>query len=134
MIKEKERCIQFMRGKDDEVKKYCSIDYFTKADKKAIEKMDDERFIESWEALKANIFDDYILAEGLEGNTCIFCIYNSDENYQPLCNRCEYGENHGICGEGGDWYKIIEMLPEENDRKVFINEFYRNLLTKVEEI
>jgi hypothetical protein len=121
MIIEKEQVVKFMQGKADKIKEFCDIDYFTKADIKAIEEMDNDKFIVAWQ----NVIDNILLKKtsGLTINTCVFCMCYLFNNYRS----CGYGENHGFCGDmTSSWARITKKLYKKEN--VFSNEFYVDLL------
>ena len=137
MIPEKEKAIWFMWGKATKIKEFTDIQYFTAKDVQAIIDMDDTRLKQAWVKMSRTITDDHDIC-GIQGNTCIFCIYHSD--HITNCGKCEYGKTHGICGKDymNSWSKIKEIIRMHNNNIsyntdiIFSNQFYNNLLDKIE--
>ena len=131
MIKEKKKCIRFMKCKAREIKKHCDIVYFTKADETAIMDMDDKRFQKAWrniiKIVYNNLSDSFcdMSVCGLRSNTCIFCLYHVNK-----CEECSYGKNHGMCArrfQKNDWREIQNTIDVWT---IFSFDFYRKALKK----
>ena len=124
-----DKIIWFMLGKAAEIKKFCDIEYFTDADAQAIYKMDKEELEVTWRVVKKWIKHNY---GGLTAATCPFCIYYKDYEGIVDCNRCGYGENHGLCDENNSDWAIVQRNFETIIPNALTNEFYKNLVDEIE--
>ena len=82
-----------------------------------------------WRIIKESIYEEG--DSGLSSKICPFCI-----QFDYECENCPYSETHGNCYKKGsknsDFHQIL--LHFKNDNAVLPNEWYRNVIEKIEKM